>query len=692
MRYPLTTIVLALVVAAAGEIISAANNSELITLPTPSDEGLDDAQADCPHLQGGLLDWSDATAWQGGAVPSASGEDATLAANVKVLLSSTPTSAGSATLPLGRLTIPASSELIIGENANDGGVELHLGGAEVAGALRAGAASCRLQARVRLVLHGTRPVGALLTSMQADSSEDRAYKGVHVQGSGTLELHGKRFYRTWSRLARSVEVGDTTLLLQDEVDWEAGQTLVLVTTALKDARDWHRNEVIEIDSVVAVQDSEWADVSGVGAVVQLSAAAAYPHEANSAYQGEVGLLSRYVSVEGAEDDSEPTDTSPLACTDSQATLGSYSVPCADSYLTGFGAHVVAVGSEATLNVAGVEFLRVGQTNFLGRYPVHLHLMGSAGGARSSMRDCSVHESYYRCISIHGTSNATVSQNVAFDITGYCYYLEDGVEEFNLIEHNLAAHVHFMGTPARAGGQYIGDVDQSDDLRLPADVTASGFYITNAHNYLVGNAASGGWAGFAFPELPTPVKLHRGVVKTPSARPLLAFDGNTAHSSGFWWQNAGTIYFGGKLWHPDEASDALRYNPGRQNPARDTCTCEPVECGWCSTCGCKEVDKAFVSLTNTKVFLSLGTGLSNWGARVELLGLESHDVGLGASILGLGYIASMLVRCRTGATLEVPCDGSCDETYRQQQLAWDMDGNGFEVRRGEARTTHTIKLA
>ena len=40
-----------------------------------------------------------------------------------------------------------------------------------------------------------------------------------------------------------------------------------------------------------------------------------------------------------------------------------------------------------------------------------------------MRDCSVHRSFYRCVSIHGTSYATLSQNVAYDVTGYCYYLE-----------------------------------------------------------------------------------------------------------------------------------------------------------------------------------------------------------------------------------------------------------------------------
>jgi hypothetical protein len=64
---------------------------------------------------------------------------------------------------------------------------------------------------------------------------------------------------------------------------------------------------------------------------------------------------------------------------------------------------------------------------------------------------------------------------------------------------------------------------------------------------------------------------------------------------------------------------------------------------------------------TKVFLSKGVGVSNWGDRPEIVGFEAHDVALSASILGEGYIHNALVRCRTGSALQVPCsDGNeCD---------------------------------
>ena len=243
------------------------------------------------------------------------------------------------------------------------------------------------------------------------------------------------------------------MLLQGSVNWEAGQQVLLTTTAIKDARDWHRNEVHTIASVTPIAQSAWAG-TGVGAVVELTSAAQADHEANSAYQvnkadpnpnpsskpcqaatrlthptltltlnlgqGEVALLSRRIVVKGADDDSPPTDTSPSRCDLGSSLLGSDSYPCPNTYLTGFGGHIMARGGSATAKVAGVELYQMGQTNKLGRYPLHFHLMGEEGGARSYMRDCSVHRSYYRCVSIHGTSRATLSQNVAYDITGHCY--------------------------------------------------------------------------------------------------------------------------------------------------------------------------------------------------------------------------------------------------------------------------------
>ena len=61
-------------------------------------------------------------------------------------------------------------------------------------------------------------------------------------------------------------------------------------------------------------------------------------------------------------------------------------------------------------------------------------------------------SYFRCIVIHGTNGLQVRRNVAFHVHGHCFYLEDGVEENNWLEGNLAAYVHPIGQPASGWSQ------------------------------------------------------------------------------------------------------------------------------------------------------------------------------------------------------------------------------------------------
>ena len=62
---------------------------------------------------------------------------------------------------------------------------------------------------------------------------------------------------------------------------------------------------------------------------------------------------------------------------------------------------------------------------------------------------------------------------------------------NTISYNLAAHIHMLGSVIpRSQNQRIPFYTENVNLTLPADVSASGFYITNVNNTIVGNAASG----------------------------------------------------------------------------------------------------------------------------------------------------------------------------------------------------------
>ena len=136
-----------------------------------------------------------------------------------------------------------------------------------------------------------------------------------------------------------------------------------------------------------------------------------------------------------------------------------------------------------------------------RYPIHYHYVQDDSTARGMVADCSIRHSFYRAVVIHHTNHILVTRNTAFDVTGHAFYLEAGTEENNLIEHNLASFVHPIGGPVIMISSTVDDLEQTEHVAVPADHAASGFYISNVHNTITGNAASGGWAGFNLPTFP-----------------------------------------------------------------------------------------------------------------------------------------------------------------------------------------------
>ncbi|KAI9015919.1 G8 domain-containing protein [Hyaloraphidium curvatum] len=602
--------------------------SEAVTLarPAPKLAIPDFSPAACPHLQPGLVDWHSPATW-GGTVPSQG--NVVLPANSKVLISSCslPTTAvnGSNTV-FGTITIPATSELIIG----DASIAIRARGFRVLGALRAGAPGCRLRSRISVTLHGAR------SDQPVSPAPDPWVKGIHVD-NGSLSLHGTLYTPTWTRLAATARAGDTVLLVQDVPNWQPGQRIVVTTTELKDARDWHRNEELTISGVF--RTSLGPNVAAIRVATPLS----FTHYGGPEYQAEVALLSRDLLIQGNEATSEPTDTVPTACTDRYGS----SYPCEDKYQTGYGGHVLVTGTRASALVSGVELYRMGQTNVLGRYPMHFHLMGSQQGkpVGAVVTDSSVHRSFFRCFAVHGTSYARLHENTAYDAMGHCYFLEDGVEENNEFHFNFGAHVHPLGawvTPFLDSywSQGAPWADESPSLILPSDVAAGVFYGGNAYNSFLGNAASGGWAGFAFPTLERPVKLHANVQGfSPGTRPFLLFRGNSAHSTGFWFNSAGGIYVGGQLTYKGAwGNSLLTYTPGRSK-SHSTCTVPAND--WCG-----DDDRVWLRFEDTKVFLS-NRGMQHWGDRSDIVRFELADINLAANVFGQVSASGVLHTCRTG---------------------------------------------
>ena len=371
--------------------------------------------------------------------------------------------------------MPATSELIIGEDTVNG-IEIDASGIEVLGSFIAGSESCRIETPITITLHGSLPEDRNIngTSLTAIPT----YKGISVRG-GSLNLHGKRYSKTWVRLAETIRPGDDKAHLQHPVNWEVGQQVVLVSTAMRDDRAWHQNEVRTITAIVS-------DPGGVGSIITFDEPCWNTHIANLYYQGEVGLLSRTIVIQGSADSQDADDVDDGTYEDSKRRYTVHQVrsaPDPNKNLRGFGGHIM-IWADGKGFVEGVELYRMGQTNFLGRYPIHYHRLGNSCDG-CYFRDSSIHKSFYRCISVHASNNLTVTENVGYDITGYCYYLEDGVEEDNTLSFNLGAHIHYLGQAPFGGGQQVtgcgspgedcsGLDEQSMDRILPADSTASAF--------------------------------------------------------------------------------------------------------------------------------------------------------------------------------------------------------------------------
>ncbi|KAM9977778.1 hypothetical protein ACTFIR_011650 [Dictyostelium discoideum] len=550
-------------------------DSELLTLPRPSTLLDPQDSSSCTYKQTDLVHWHNPSTWSSGFVPLPS-SNIVLPEGKRVLIS--PCSI-SQTEVYKKITIPPTSELVF----SDSPMTINVQDIYVQGKLTMGTNTCRYNANINVIFHGNKTTTDTIAQYFGS-------KGIAVASGGFISVQGKQYHNTWTKLSTTAWTGDYVIYVQDSINWEVGQQVLVTTSVYRDEAD-NQNEVM---TIAAIQ----------GKVIQFTKPLRYYHYGGQEYQAEVALLSRRIVFRGDGNGQEQTDSQ------------------------SFGGHVLVNGEG---QFSGIQLIRMGQTNVKARYPLHYHLAGTV--KYSYISDCSVTNSYYRCYTIHGTNNVSLVRNVAFDIRGHCYYLEDGVEVDNNIWFNFASYVHPIGKPA-GGPSQTGEIfQQSDSLTQPADSAAGCYYITNAYNSLVGNAASGGWSGFAFPNLDKPIGNHRTISIIPSQFPLKEFTGNTAHSSGYYFEEGGSIYVGGNLTF-NEATQLLTYNSGRFS--RSTFFNGTK----------KDGNERWMRFNNTKIYLS-NRGIQHWGERVEVVGLESHDSIRPSTLFGQAWLSNAIVNGQSG---------------------------------------------
>jgi hypothetical protein len=319
---------------------------------------------------------------------------------------------------------------------------------------------------------------------------------------GTLSLHGDR-ENAWTKLARTAEAGSARIEVLDASGWQAGDAIVLASTDF-DPRQAEKRTIAAID----------------GNAVTLDRPLEYMHFGAVTFgvdqRGEVGLLTRNIRIQ-ASDDAE------------------------SSY---FGGHIMAMAG-SKVQVSGVELTRMGQHLTLARYPLHWHLVGNGQG--QYIRNSAIHDTYSRCVTVHGTDNVLVENNVTFNTVGHCFFLEDAVETGNQFVRNLGiqtkchptlpcepTHLGPAGlassTPGRgAAGQ------RSEQILIASDNTAATFWITNPDNVYRDNVAAGSdMVGFWFALPIHPTGQFEGTEISANTWPrrtkVREFSGNTAHSN------------------------------------------------------------------------------------------------------------------------------------------------------------------
>ena len=427
--------------------------------------------------------WSDAATWADKKVP-APNAGVTIDRNVDVVLDSTPPALRSLTIN-GKLAFADNKDLELSTEW----IMLH-------GELEIG---------TEAKPHTHKATITLTDNVKGEDfgglgGGDRSDRGIMLMG-GILNLHGNRT-NSWTKLSKTAEAGSNAIEVVSAAGWGVGDTIVLASTDY-DPHQAERRTISAIKGNTITLDKK-LDNMHFGKIT---------FEVDE--RGEVGMLSRNIVIQASAD--------------------------ADKDL--FGGHIMAM-SGSKMMVSGVELNRMGQNMHLARYPIHWHLIGDAQG--QYIKNSSVHDTYSRCVTVHGTNYLGIENNVTYNNIGHCFFLEDGVEHDNQYIRNLAiltkCHPDAPCVPTNlapfgitAGSNFYTAGQDAKDVLLPSDNTASSFWITNPNNIYRDNVAAGSdstgfW--FALPQNPTGKFEGSEISKNtwPRRMAIREFKGNTAHST------------------------------------------------------------------------------------------------------------------------------------------------------------------
>jgi len=373
-------------------------------------------------------------------------------------------------------------------------------------------------------------------------------RGLVVTGGGRLMIYGKDKGVSWTQLDATASVNDTQISLIDDPTggWKDGDSVVIASTDFEYPDPAHLSGRFD-----GYQQGEVKVLSGhpAGTTVSLASALAYEHYGEDIgppptspnmhsipVRAEVGLLSRNVVIQGDESD-----------------VSAFHLPV--SGLRHFG-HVMLMDENPSdslvpfCEVQWAEIRNLGVEATIRRYPFHWHELGDAYELtdRPFLKNCSIHSSVNRFLSVHHTEYVTVENNVGYDCQGIGFYLED------------------VATVAHPDYDRVRNVQLRDNLglkvdRVPDTVTNNGiercifdidqlepsvFWVVNPENQVKGNHAAGA-AGHGFYLQP-----QKGEEYSHTTANGFHFRDNVSHSNG----QHGFYHNARPRWQYDEVAGDL----------------------------------------------------------------------------------------------------------------------------------------
>jgi hypothetical protein len=433
---------------------------------------------------------------------------------------------------------------------------------------------------------------------------------------GRMEFHGAPLLQTWLKIRQTADAGATSIYVDEWPEgWKQGDQIIVTSTrrqrdgrGVGNAADFMAGAQTEERSIVGLSPR---DFSG-GISLRLDRPLAFSHFAQGNFRAEVANLTRNVVVESAAPD-------------------------------GVRGHTMYHRNSAG-SIHYAEFRHLGKRDEKGRYSIHFHLAGETMRG-SSVIGASIWDSHNRWITIHGTDALVVRDNVGYKSVGHGYFLENGTEINNILDHNLAALV-LPGNPQK-------------EQEVPFDQNrGAGFWWANCRNSFTRNVAvECAEYGYRFDVKKTadfdpirPIRQPDGLATREDVRiqPFVRFEDNEAHTMKFFCLNLRGVT------RPDRGLDFYSQNESLAREATEAMPL-PGHPFWIRNFRCWEANWA----------LHLGTT----GVFVDGLDVFRSDVAIWRSIMdGSGFRGMTTKEMRVNdihnplSSGYVPSKGDVDRGY------------------------------